>query len=350
MTPMPALMLDSSGANPEMQQLIRLDELRKQIAAIGARTSASARTRKASTPVSAEDVANMRNISGRAGLARNMVNLAGMAGVSPETLQGRVPGTGDMSLVGPIAPSELRQMIAKSQFNQRMGVDPQAARWRAMLANPAKAQADPAADTPDDVARKAALGRLALINGKRIPADEVSSGMMSDMRGQERGRYQPGSDFMQQRANRMKRGSAAADASRAKSADLAFRRGVLNPTAETALAQEGVIPDRQAMAVAQRIALAQAMQHPGNVDPMKAIMARWLSNPANMDTFMKNRMGGGEATPEQAPVQTGTPRDTRPPGIYNTPDGTITVLPGGGTIRKRKPPVDPNDVQPAPFW
>lgn len=235
-----------------------------------------------------------------------------------------------MQTGGPISPDQLQAMVAQSQMRQRMGVDPQAARFRAMLANPAQPQGDPYADTPEDTARKAALARLTLINGKRIPTGEVPQSLMDDMRGQERGKWAPGSDQMQQRSRRQMLGNTAAAISRAKSADLAFRRGVLNPTAETAYAAEGVIPDRQAAAVAQRIAMAQAMQHPANVDPMKAIMARWLSDPANMDKFMKSRMGGEDAG--AAPVD-----PAEAPGVHQIPGGTTTILPGGGRITRRKP-------------
>lgn len=247
-----------------------------------------------------------------------------------------------MQLPGPISPDQLQQMVAQSQMRQRMGVDPQAARFRKMLANPAQAPVDPNADTEADVARKAALARMALLpGGKRVDASTITPGQMADYQGMERARFRPDSEFMAQRAERMKRGSAAADASRSKSANLAFRRGVLNPTAETTYAQQGVIPDRMAQAVANRIAMIQAM-HPvaqhGN--PIQALIAdRLRSNPAALDSIV-GRMTGGE-TPDAAPEPGSLP--VPPPTTKIVGRGTITTTPPNPNI-PNAPPGQPSGV------
>lgn len=296
--------------------------------------------------------ANQRKAVGRSALRRNMMALAGAAGVSPETLQGRVRGTGDLNLNGPIAPDELRTMVAQSQLRQRMGVDPQAARWRTMLANPAQAS-DPNADTPDDVARKAALARLTLINGKRVPTEQVTQSMISDMAGQERGKYRTGSDFMVQRAARMKAGSEAASASRAKSADLAYARGALRPTALSASPR--AMRDMQ-IAMANRLAMMQAMQPQGHVRPMDQMANDYFQkNPDVYDAMMRNRAGIEPPAPPVVPVPA-------PPAVVSgkaKDKGTIVVRDPEGFVisstdnkgRKKAPVVanDPFDVV-MPGW
>lgn len=281
-----------------------------------------------------------------------------------------------MQLPGPISSDQLQQMVAQSQLRKRMGVDPQAARFRKMLANPAQAPVDPNADTEADIARKARLGAMTLVGGMRYGPGEAPPAFIADKLGEERAKYREGSDYMQKRAARMERGSAAADASRAKSANLAFRRGVLNPTAETAYAQQGIIPDRQAMAVANRIALIQAMQPKhATGNPIQAGLA---GDPEVMAALKKRLIAGGDpsaeipAEPGSLPVPPPTTKivgrgmiTTTPPNpnlpaapsgqptglIKIGPDGTKYYRDGSGKVTIVKPGgLVPGDVQPAPFW
>lgn len=220
---------------------------------------------------------------------------------------------------GSITPDELQGMVADSQLRQRMGVDPQAARFRRMLANPAQAAVDPNADTPDDVARKARMGATTYIGSsattdgsrREVPTAALTPETLRELMQHDARRFdlnsEEGSAAFQARRRREAFASAAANASRAKSVQSAFRRGALSPAAESFYAnqEKPVIPNRQAIALAQRIALAQAMnpQHQGTVRPTDAMAAEYFkNNPAVYDAMMKSRAGIEPVDPAAIPA------------------------------------------------
>lgn len=273
------------------------EDLIAEIAAARAQMLAQAQVPKGSL---ARIAGRQRNVQ-----RQNVGGMLPLPAISPE--QSANYSVGQQAQSG--LPEGLGTKVGQSMQQFRMSTDPMAARWRAMLANPA---ADPMAgggDTEEDAQRKAALlAAQQQKNAQRFPGgqDQVVA---------KQNDYYKNGGYAADSMRRRQAGAPYADAQKKRNLVNAYNRGKLNP--EMIAANEELLGIKaQKDAEAARISQISAAGATGKVDPLDSMTVEWFKrNPAAFDAYMNSKVGGGQPPAPVVPPPPATVTRTKPQPI-----------------------------------